>query len=212
MDHVFEMMSTDEDMGAPPPCRGPAALRVPDMDLVVNIAHGPEVREGHLSLIPITKLAVPRLSRAGRGALPASGRVPILCERPNRVKRLQSRLWVEGTYPHVSTTGFQGCAPPNCVGRCALGRAEGQGDCLQPQAVRTTRRRRRPLRLSPPAQSRSARRRYFVPFELLTENQARARRSLTLGDQLRCRAGRRERGLRLARGDSSVSPSYFVAR
>ena len=47
MDQVFEMMSTDEDMG--PRLREaevPQRFDFPDMDLVVNIAHSPEVRGG----------------------------------------------------------------------------------------------------------------------------------------------------------------------
>ncbi len=48
MDQVFEMMSTDEDMG--PRLREaevPQRFDFPDLDLVVNIAHAPEVRDGH---------------------------------------------------------------------------------------------------------------------------------------------------------------------
>ena len=47
MDTLFEMMSTDQDMG--PRLRKaevPQRFEFPDMDLVVNIAHAPEVRDG----------------------------------------------------------------------------------------------------------------------------------------------------------------------
>ncbi len=48
MDRLFEMMSTDEDMG--PRLRDaevPQRFDFPDVDLVVNIAHAAEVRDGH---------------------------------------------------------------------------------------------------------------------------------------------------------------------
>lgn len=48
MDQVFEMLSTDEDMG--PRLREaevPQRFEFPDVDLVVNIAHAPQVRDGH---------------------------------------------------------------------------------------------------------------------------------------------------------------------
>src|SRR5918997_88783 len=47
MDQVFEIMSTDEDMG--PRLRDaetPQRFEFPDVDLVVNIAHAPEVNDG----------------------------------------------------------------------------------------------------------------------------------------------------------------------
>jgi hypothetical protein len=47
MDEVFEMMSTDTEMG--PRLRDaetPQRFEFPDMDLVVNIAHAPEVHDG----------------------------------------------------------------------------------------------------------------------------------------------------------------------
>src|SRR5918997_4357111 len=47
MDQVFEIMSTDEDMG--PRLRDaetPQRFEFPDVDLVVNIAHAPEVSDG----------------------------------------------------------------------------------------------------------------------------------------------------------------------
>jgi hypothetical protein len=47
MDQVFEIMSTDKDMG--PRLRDaetPQRFEFPDVDLVVNIAHAPEVNEG----------------------------------------------------------------------------------------------------------------------------------------------------------------------
>lgn len=48
MDQVLEMMSTDDDLG--PRLRDaevPQRFEFPDVDLVVNIAHAPEVRDGH---------------------------------------------------------------------------------------------------------------------------------------------------------------------
>jgi hypothetical protein len=48
MDQVFEMMSTDVYMG--PRLREaevPQRFEFPDVDLVVNIAHAPQVRDGH---------------------------------------------------------------------------------------------------------------------------------------------------------------------
>ena len=48
MDHVFEMMSTDPDMG--PKLRDaetPQRFEFPDLDLVVNITYRDEVADGH---------------------------------------------------------------------------------------------------------------------------------------------------------------------
>ena len=47
MDQVFEMMSTDEEIG--PRLRDaetPQRFEIPDLDLVVNITYAPEVRDG----------------------------------------------------------------------------------------------------------------------------------------------------------------------
>jgi hypothetical protein len=48
IDQVFEIMSTDEEMG--PRLRDaetPQRFEFPDVDLVVNITYAPEVRDGH---------------------------------------------------------------------------------------------------------------------------------------------------------------------
>jgi hypothetical protein len=48
MDQVFEIMSTDEEMG--PRLRDaetPQRFEFPDVDLVVNITYAPEVEDGH---------------------------------------------------------------------------------------------------------------------------------------------------------------------
>jgi hypothetical protein len=47
MDQAFEMMSTDDEMG--PRLRDaetPQRFEIPDLDLVVNITHAPDVRDG----------------------------------------------------------------------------------------------------------------------------------------------------------------------
>ena len=47
MDQVFEMMSTDDEMGARlREAETPQRFEIPDLDLVVNITYVPEVRDG----------------------------------------------------------------------------------------------------------------------------------------------------------------------